>query len=178
MKRVIIAMLSLVMLASCGEASSSQNVSERQTTAVTQSSQQHTQAAESSTSSGGNVTEQTQQSKENSDMKLTIGGKTFEAELEDNDTAKAFKQMLPCELDMSELHGNEKYNYLDKDLVSDAQSVDRINAGDIMLYGSSCVVVFYKSFDTQYSYTRIGHIKDTSGLEEAVGDGSVVIRFE
>ena len=53
---------------------------------------------------------------------------------------------------------------------------DRIK-GDLMLYGNNCIVLFYKSFSTQYSYTRIGHINDISGLESAVGSGSVQVRF-
>ena len=42
-----------------------------------------------------------------------------------------------------------------------------------MLYGDNCLVVFYESFDTEYSYTKIGHIE---GLLE-MGDGEVVVKF-
>ena len=55
--------------------------------------------------------------------------------------------------------------------------VGKIRAGDIMLYGDSCVVIFYKNFSTSYSYTRIGTIKDTSALESAVGKGGVTVNF-
>ena len=47
-----------------------------------------------------------------------------------------------------------------------------------MLYGDSCLVVFFESFDTPYSYTKIGHVSDTSGLADALWTGGAPIRFE
>ncbi len=111
-------------------------------------------------------------------MTLTIGTKTFKATLQDNATARALKGMLPLTLEMSELNGNEKYRYLDSSLPTSASNPGTINTGDIMLYGSSCLVVFYKTFSTSYSYTRIGKIDDPTGLEAALGSGSVKIKFE
>ena len=43
---------------------------------------------------------------------IKIGNKEFAATLYDNETAKAFKSMLPMTLNMSELNGNEKYYYI------------------------------------------------------------------
>lgn len=110
-------------------------------------------------------------------IKLSIGGNVFTSKLEDNATARAFVGLLPMTLDMSELNGNEKYCYLDGSLPSAPERVEQIHAGDLMLYGNNCIVLFYKSFSTQYSYTRIGHIDDISGLETAVGRGSVQVKF-
>lgn len=111
-------------------------------------------------------------------MVLNINNIEFKAVLEDNNTAKAFKQMLPTTLNMSELNGNEKYNYLSQSLPSNAEQIGRIEAGDIMLYGSSCVVLFYESFNTSYSYTKIGHIENPIELKSAVGAGSVQVLFQ
>ena len=86
--------------------------------------------------------------------------------------------MLPMTLNMNELNGNEKYCYLDTSLPVDASNPGTIYTGDILLFGSDCVVVFYKTFKTSYSYTRIGRITDPAGLEEALGSGDVTVRFE
>jgi hypothetical protein len=109
-------------------------------------------------------------------IQIQIGDQTFTAELEDNETAAAFREKLPLTLQMQELNGNEKYAY-DVSLPSDAESVGTIQAGDLMLYGDDCLVLFYDSFSTSYSYTRIGHITDPDGLADAVGNGSVQITF-
>ena len=110
-------------------------------------------------------------------IKLTIGGADFTAELANNATAQAFNSLLPMTLNMTELNGNEKYKYLDTTLPTNAACPGTIHAGDILLYGNNCVVVFYKTFSTSYSYTRIGRITDPSTLESAVGGGSVEIQF-
>lgn len=108
---------------------------------------------------------------------VTVGESVFSAKLYDNDTANAFFAQLPLTLDMSELNGNEKYYYLADSLPSDSQKVGNINAGDLMLYGSDCLVLFYESFSTSYSYTKLGFIEDVSGLAAALGSGSVQVAF-
>ena len=79
---------------------------------------------------------------------------------------------------MSDLNSNEKYNYLDKNLPTNRSRASRINAGDIKLYGNNCLVVFYESFNTSYSYTDLGKIDDVSAFASELGSGSVSIRFE
>ena len=103
-----------------------------------------------------------------------INDKEYIIALENNDTAKSFVNMLPQELKMSELNGNEKYVYLDNTLPTNALSLKKIKSGDVMLYGNNCLVIFYKSFDTSYSYTKIGHIDNLPDL----GDGSISIKFK
>lgn len=110
-------------------------------------------------------------------MTVEINGQTFQAQLYDNDTANAFRQMLPVTFSMDEHNGNEKYIYMDQSLPSASETIGTIQNGDIMLFGSDCLVVFYESFQTSYTYTRIGKISDTDGLADALGSGSVEVSF-
>ena len=107
-------------------------------------------------------------------MKAIIDGNEYTINLEDNETVKSFVNLLPQELKMNELNGNEKYVYLDTSLPTNSSNPKRINAGDIMLFGDNCLVVFYESFDTSYSYTMIGHIDNLPNL----GNGIITVKFE
>ncbi len=111
-------------------------------------------------------------------IKISVGDKNFSARLEENPSARAFSEMLPLEIEMNELNGNEKYFYLDKDLPSNSERVEKIHAGDLMLFGSNCVVIFYKDFSTSYSYTRLGRLENSSGLEKILGAGNISVKFE
>ena len=110
-------------------------------------------------------------------IEIVVGDKIFSAALYDNEAAKALTEQLPMTLNMSELNGNEKYYYLENNLPTNSGRPSGINTGDIMLYGRNCLVLFYKSFSTSYSYTPLGHIDDPAGLAEALGSGSVRVTF-
>lgn len=110
-------------------------------------------------------------------LTITVGTASFTATFADNATAAAFKSRLPLTLNMSELNGNEKYFYLPESLPAAASNPGTIQAGDLMLYGSDCLVLFYETFRTSYSYTRIGRIDNPSGLAAALGRGSVSVTF-
>ncbi|MBQ7521344.1 MAG: hypothetical protein IJU14_00510 [Clostridia bacterium] len=111
-------------------------------------------------------------------MKMTVGDKNFSVTLENNTTVSELRKLLPMTLEMSELNGNEKYNYLGTSLPTAQQNVGNISEGDIMLFGDNCLVVFYKSFQTSYQYTKIGHIDNIDGLAKVLGNGSVTVTFE
>ena len=98
-------------------------------------------------------------------VKLLLNGKEFEINLESNETAKSFVSILPQEFIMSDLNDNEKYVYLDEAFKTNPTNVEYINSGDVMIYGNNCLVIFYKSFKTTYSYTKIGHIDNLPDLE-------------
>ena len=110
-------------------------------------------------------------------INIEIGKKTFKATFYNNKTSSALLKKFPLSCKMSELNGNEKYKYLLSELPTNKKKVKRIKAGDIMLYGSDCLVVFYKSHKTSYKYTKVGHINNTSGLKKAVGKGKVKMKF-
>ncbi len=111
-------------------------------------------------------------------LKITVGTSTFSATLQSNATARAFKERLPLTLRMNELNNNEKYIDLPVGLPANASNPGSIQNGDLMLYGSNTLVLFYKSFPTSYRYTKIGSIADPTGLEKALGTGSVEVTFE
>jgi hypothetical protein len=113
-----------------------------------------------------------------SKMKIKMGSSTFTATLYDNATVTAFKSLLPLTVNMIELNGNEKYADLSRSLPANASNPRTIQNGDLMLYGSSTVVLFYKTFPTTYSYTRLGRIDDVTGLVAALGAGNVTVTFE
>jgi hypothetical protein len=110
-------------------------------------------------------------------MSITIGDRVFGATLSDNATAAAFKALLPLSVSISELNGNEKLYRLPTNLPVQPSRPASIQSGDLMLYGANTVVLFYKSFATTYSYTRLGRIDDPAGLEQAVGAGRVTVTF-
>ncbi|MBP5684610.1 MAG: hypothetical protein J6X02_05085 [Bacilli bacterium] len=106
-------------------------------------------------------------------MKVIINDQEYSVNLENNETVNSLIKLLPMELKMSELNGNEKYYYLDSSLPTNSYNPKRINKGDIMLYGDNCIVIFYKDFDTSYSYTKIGHIDNLEDLDNS----NIIVKF-
>ena len=124
----------------------------------------------------------TDKDKNNTTMKkkitVKVGETRFTATLEDNATAKAFEALLPQTFEMNEHAGNEKFYNLDHALPTAAFLPGTIQAGDIMLWGDNCVVLFYQTFSSSYRYTRIGKINDAAALAAGLGTGSVRVTFE
>ncbi len=81
-------------------------------------------------------------------------------------------------INLIELDDNEKYAYLPKVLPTNVSATPSIQVGDLMLYGSRILVVFYKGFTTTHSHTKIGKINDVTGLQEALGAGEGTVTFE
>jgi len=109
---------------------------------------------------------------------IKIGDKTFTATLSDNATATAFKALLPITITMTELNGNEKYFDLASSLPTNASKPSTIQTGDLMIYGSNTLVLFYKTFSTSYSYTKLGRVDNPVALAAALGSGNVTVTFE
>jgi hypothetical protein len=111
-------------------------------------------------------------------LKISIGSQVFYANIQSNESTTALLKQLPFTLSMVELNGNEKYAELKQALPTNAESVGKIQAGDLLLYGNNVLVLFYESFSTSYHYTRIGKVTDTSGLSKALGTGNCQVKFE
>lgn len=111
-------------------------------------------------------------------LTITVNGQSFTATLDDSQTVRAFLELLPMTVSMGELNDNEKFYYLPSRLPTNASRPGNIRAGDLMLFGSDCLVLFYESFSSSYSYTRLGSVDNPSGLAAVLGQGSVEVTFQ
>jgi hypothetical protein len=111
-------------------------------------------------------------------IRIKVGNQKFMATLLDNASANALKSRLPLTVNMTELNGNEKYYRFSQNLPANASSVRTISEGDLMLWGSDTLVLFYETFSTSYNYTRLGKIDNPNGLATALGSGDVTVTIE
>lgn len=115
--------------------------------------------------------------KDTQQITITVGSKIFKATVIDSPTTEAFTALLPLTINMKDLNGNEKYFDLPQELPTNAFNPTTIQNGNLLLYGSTTLVLFYKSFSTSYSYTRIGSVDDPAGLAKALGPGNITVTF-
>ena len=133
----------------------------------------------SGTAAESQETESQQVEEENSEMQMNVqvGGSTFTATLEENEAVNELVKMMeqgPVTIQMSDYSGFEKVGSLGTSLpASNRQTTTR--AGDIVLYQGNQIVIFYGS--NSWIYTRLGHIDDLTGWEEALGSGEVTVTF-
>ena len=110
-------------------------------------------------------------------LKVEIGDCIFSITLENNVTADALVSLIkaaPLEIKMRDYSGFEKVGSLGTSLpAEDRQTTTQV--GDIVLYNSNQIVMFYGS--NCWSYTRLGRIDDLTGWEEALGSGDVTVRL-
>lgn len=110
-------------------------------------------------------------------MNVQVGDVVFSATLEENEAVSVLVEMMresPVVIRMSDYSGFEKVGSLGTSLpVNNSQTTTQ--AGDIVLYNGNQIVIFYGS--NSWSYTRLGHIDDLTGWEEALGSGDVTVTF-
>lgn len=187
MKKIFILLLSLltVILSACS--ASDNNFTEESSTTDIVLTEEHTTEIQSEemTEPTGNETFETTQTETQgdeetmTDIKVTVNGSVFDAKIyNDSPCAQQLMSKFPLTVTMNELNGNEKYYRFSESFQSNPENVESINSGDIMLYQSDSLVLFYEAHNTSYTYTRIGYITDTTGLKEAVGTGNPTVTFE
>ena len=111
-------------------------------------------------------------------IKIKVNGKSFSVKLNNSKAAAELYNKLPLTLKMTELNGNEKYHLFESSFSGNGKTYPTIKAGDLMIYGGSCLVLFYDEIiNSSYEYIKIGRITDSSGLKNAVGRGNVTINF-
>lgn len=110
-------------------------------------------------------------------MNVQVGDVVFSATLEKNEAVSALMEMMresPVVIQMSDYSGFEKVGSLGTSLPA-SNSQTTTQTGDIVLYNGNQIVIFYGS--NSWSYTRLGHIDDLTGWEEALGSGNVTVIF-
>ena len=111
-------------------------------------------------------------------IQVTVNDTPFTATIEDAAAGQELIARLPLTLSMEELHGNEKYCYTGQGFGGESYVPGTIEAGDLMVFGSDCLVLFYETFSNGgWSYQRVGKIDDPSGLAEACGSGTATVIF-
>ena len=110
--------------------------------------------------------------------KLLIDNTEYIITLEDNETVDVLVNNMPLDLSMSNLNGNEFYSYLDFTLPTNSYNPGKINKGDIYLYGNNCLVIFYESFNTSYSYTKIGKLDNIEVLDNIKDKNNIIVSLE
>ena len=110
-------------------------------------------------------------------MKLTIGNEEVAVDWEDNESVNAIKEMTEegaVTIQLSMYGGNEQVGSIGTTLPSDDKNTTT-NAGDIVLYNSSNIVIFYGS--NTWDYTRLGKVTDKTADEmtELLSNGDVTI---
>ena len=110
-------------------------------------------------------------------LRMMIGETAVAVDWENNESVEALKNLCaetPLVIQMSMYGGFEQVGPVGTRLPSsDVQT--RTSAGDIVLYSSSQIVVFYGS--NSWAYTRLGHItdRDPAGMAALLGSGDVKI---
>lgn len=110
-------------------------------------------------------------------INVKIGNEMFTAVMEDNKAAEEFVEMLkeaPVSVEMRDYSGFEKVGSLGRSLTA-SDSRLTTEPGDIVLYCGDQIVMFYGS--NTWSYTKLGHIEELKGWEEALGKGDITAVF-
>lgn len=159
MKRllVIILIMSVIVLCGCGQTTDTETTTE-ETTGITQSTD----------------------NKPEGEISMSIDDTDVTVVWEDNESVTALKEFIadkPLVIDASAYGGFEQVGSLGTTLPSDDEQI-QTKAGDIMLYSSDQIVVFFGT--NSWSYTPLGRITDKSDqeLEDLLKGDNVKIKLE
>jgi hypothetical protein len=109
---------------------------------------------------------------------IVVGQELFEATLNDHPAALKFYDSLPLTLAMKDLNANEKYARLPFAINGKETNPGFIHAGDLMIWSNHTLVLFYKSFKTEYPYIALGKIDHPANLAKVPGSSTVSVKFE
>lgn len=159
MKRllVIILIMSVSVLCGCGQTTDTEPTTE-ETPGITQSTDNNPEG----------------------EISMSIDDTDVTVVWEDNESVMALKEFIadkPLVIDASAYGGFEQVGSLGTTLPSDDEQI-QTKAGDIMLYSSDQIVVFFGT--NSWSYTPLGRITDKSDqeLEDLLKGDNVKIKLE
>lgn len=112
-------------------------------------------------------------------MKIQVGNEILYAELADNSSAQALKELLaqgPLTIQMSDYGNMEKVGPIGQSLPRNDQQITT-GPGDIILYQGNSLVIYYDT--NSWNFTPIGKIGGTTreALLDILGEGSVSVTF-
>lgn len=160
---LVLLFIFMILLTSCGKSTNSSTPSntDEPSTTITSPSDDN----------------QTTKEDETANMKLTLKIDDIEVDViwVDNDSVKALKNLAKdgLTINMSKYGGFEQVGSIGSTLPSTDTRITT-NPGDIVLYSSNQIVIFYDS--NTWSYTKLGHINlSKSELVDLLGDEDVVL---
>ena len=162
---ILLIILFLISLTSCGKSNSAPTpTTDEPSTTITTPSDDNSTTKEDETET----------------MKLTLKIDNMEVDViwSDNDSVRALKNLAKdgLTINMSKYGGFEQVGSIGSRLPS-ADTRITTNPGDIVLYSSNQIVLFYDS--NTWSYTKLGHINlSKSELIDLLGDEDVVITMD
>ena len=93
------------------------------------------------------------------EIRITVNGKDFIAEIADTKAAKEFRNLLPITLNMHSVNDRELYEDIPNVSFTQQIDSDATFEGDIVLRGDNRLTIFYAFANTD-NWTKIGKIKN------------------
>ena len=110
-------------------------------------------------------------------MKITVGDEKLLATLEDNSSAREFKELLaqgPVTIEMEDYGGFEKVGPMGTTLTRNDQQITT-EPGDVILYQGNQITIYYGT--NTWNFTRLAKIDDPTDLQAKLEEGRVQVTF-
>ncbi|OYQ67960.1 cyclophilin-like fold protein [Aerococcus sp. 1KP-2016] len=110
------------------------------------------------------------------DVLLETTDRTYEAVFYENELTEILVDAMPFTIDLRDFMGQEKVGSIPIKLPSlKAQQVGTVEKGHLYLWANTDLVLFYKTFDTTYSYVNIGYFKNAKEVDALVSATEITV---